>query len=62
MGILSNLTKAVVNVAVSPVALVVDIATLPASACDLKGPFDRTANCFKRAGRCVEAAAEPDRD
>ena len=62
MGILSNLTKAALNVAVSPVALVVDLATLPASACDLSGPFDRTAGCLKRAGKCVEAAVEPDSD
>ena len=62
MGILSNLTKAALNVAVSPVALVVDLATLPASSLDLKGPFDRTADCLKRAGKCVEAAVEPDRD
>lgn len=62
MGILSNLTKAALNVAVSPVALVVDIATLPSSALEIKGPFDRTANCLKRAGRCIEAATEPDND
>lgn len=49
MSILGNLTKAALNVVAAPVALVVDVATLPSSAYDLKGPFDRTGNCLKRA-------------
>ena len=59
MSILGNLAKAALNVAATPVALAVDLATLPASSMDLrKGPFDRTAKCLRRAGEATEDALE----
>ena len=54
-GILQNLTKAVVEVALTPVALVVDVVTLPASA--ERGddhPFGRTAKLLNSAGKNIE--------
>jgi len=58
---LTNVTKAVVAVAVSPMALAVDIVTLPASADDFnKGPFDRTGKLLSTAGECISKAVEPD--
>lgn len=60
-GTLTNLTKAAVAVAVSPVALAVDIVTLPASAESVnRGAFDRTAKCFKQAGKALDAAVAPE--
>lgn len=56
-GLLSGLTKAAVSVALTPVALVVDVVTLPASAEDYrKGPFDNTAALLKNAGKQVGEA------
>ncbi len=57
ISLLTNLTKAAVAVAVTPVAVVADILTLPASAEKINGgPFDKTAatinmatDAFKRA-------------
>jgi len=57
-----NLLKAVVAVAASPVALVVDIVTLPESSCDInKGAFDRTSALLKAAGDNVMKAVDGDR-
>lgn len=56
-GIIGNLTKAAVAVVLSPVAVVVDIVTLPASAEDpRRGPFDRTAGLLDAAGEAVTKA------
>ena len=58
-GILGNLTKAVVAVALTPVAVAVDIVTLPASA--ERGedhPFGRTAALLDSAGKSVSKAIE----
>jgi hypothetical protein len=52
--------KAVVAVAVSPVALVVDIVTLPASAFDNKDAFHRTGALLKSAGDNVMKAVNDD--
>lgn len=58
-SMLSKLTKATVAVALSPVALVVEIVTLPASSCDYtRGPFDRTAKLLDSAGRNVVKAVK----
>jgi hypothetical protein len=58
---LGNLAKAAVSVAVAPVALAVDIVTLPASAEDPhRGAFDRTAALLDNAGDCVKAAVTPE--
>lgn len=54
---ITNLAKAAVAAAVTPVALVADIATLPASADDWNaGPFDKTSACLKAAGKAVDDA------
>lgn len=58
-SLLSNLTKAAVSVALSPVALAVDIVTLPASAEDPKrGAFDRTAKLLDAAGSAIVKATK----
>ena len=58
---LFELVKAAAAVALSPVALVADIVTLPASSCDYtRGPFDRTAKLLDAAGKNVSKAVKPD--
>jgi hypothetical protein len=58
---LTNVVKAGVAVAVSPIALAADIVTLPGSACDPNaGPFDRTGKMLNAAGRCITEAIKPD--
>lgn len=60
LKILTHLTKAAVCVAVAPVALVADLATLPESAMHpTKGPFSRTGQLLGAAGRNVKEAVEP---
>ena len=52
---LGNLFKAAVAVVAAPVALVVDIVTLPASAeHPTRGAFDRTAAMLDAAGENVK--------
>ena len=51
--IIEKLSKALVAVVVAPAALVADLATLPSSAHDGRGPFDRTAMMLKAAGKNV---------
>lgn len=65
MGIfasLTNVAKAGIAVAVSPVALVADIVTLPASAYDNKDPFHRTGRMFGAAAKCINEAVAPQKD
>ncbi|MFA5897814.1 MAG: hypothetical protein WC829_01745 [Hyphomicrobium sp.] len=58
---IGNLLKAAVAVAVTPVALVVDFVTLPASADDpSRGPFDRTAKMLEAVGENVTEAIAKD--
>ncbi len=57
---LLNLLKATVSVALTPVTLVADILTLPASALDGDGPFDRTAAMLKTAQECVKETVAPE--
>ena len=57
---LLNLMKATVSVALTPVTVVADILTLPASALDGDGPFDRTAAMLKTAQECVNEAVTPE--
>lgn len=52
-SLLTNLTKAVVAVAVSPVALVVDVVKLPVTAFDDKSPFENTEKVLSLAGKSV---------
>lgn len=58
-NMLTKLTKAAVAVTLAPVALVVDIVTLPASAESLtRGPFDRTAKLLESAAKNVSESIE----
>lgn len=53
----TKLFKATIAVALSPVALVVDVVTLPASAEKRgAGPFDRTSDLLKTAGKNIKDA------
>jgi hypothetical protein len=59
--ILGNLTKAAVAVALTPIALVVDIVTLPASA--YRGdvhPFGHTVDLLNEAGKSANKAIDSD--
>lgn len=61
LSLLTNLTKAAVAVVISPVAVVADVLTLPASSIDPhRGPFDRTAAVLEAAGRCFSEAVKPE--
>ena len=56
---LGNLIKAAVAVAAAPVALVVDIVTLPASAeHPTRGAFDRTTAMLDAAGDNMKQAVK----
>lgn len=60
-SMLTNLTKAAVAVVVTPVAVIADVVTLPASADDFNaGPFDKTAACLKAAGKAFNEAVKPE--
>lgn len=60
-GLLQGLTKAVVAVAVTPVALTVDVVTMPAKILS-DDPntkmFGATGACFKEAERGVKEASK----
>lgn len=57
---LSNLAKAAVATVLTPVAVVADVLTLPASSMDPhRGPFDRTEAMLKSAGECFQEAIKP---
>ena len=60
-GILGNLTKAAVAVALSPVALAVDVVTLPASADNGDSPFKRTEKLLGAAGENIVEATKIDK-
>lgn len=63
LGLLTNLTKAAVAVVATPVALVADVLTLPASSMDpYRGPFERTARTLKQAGDAFDEAVTPGKD
>jgi hypothetical protein len=56
-GMLEKLTKATVAVALTPIAVVVDVVSLPATSMDLKrGAFDNTEKLLKSAAQNVEDA------
>lgn len=62
-NMLTNLTKAAAAVVVSPLALVADLATLPASAEDPhRGAFDRTGAMLDAAGDAIAEAVKPTRE
>jgi hypothetical protein len=56
--LLSNLTKAAVNVAISPVALAVDLVTLPLSAENGDDAFERTSDRLAAAGKNIKKALD----
>lgn len=58
---LGNLTKAVVSVAVAPVAIVADAVMLIPDACDGEDAFTRTGALLKNAGKCVTEAVKPEK-
>jgi hypothetical protein len=63
VNVLVNVTKAAVATIATPVALVADVLTLPASSMDpYRGPFDRTSAQLRRVGECMDAATKPERD
>lgn len=57
-----NLIKATVSAAITPVAVVADVLTLPASAYNNKAPFAKTEALLSITNRCVQAALEPTGD
>lgn len=59
-GIMLNLSKAALALAVSPLDALADIATLPASAESSHAPFARTARRLEQAGRAFDAACDPE--
>jgi len=62
-GVLESLAKAAVATVATPVALVVDVVTLPDSAMDLnKGPFDRTGKMLDAIGENLSNAVEPKKE
>lgn len=62
-GIFEDLTKAAVATVVTPVALVADVLTLPASAMDPnRGAFDRTEAMLDAVGDNLNKAVTPRKD
>lgn len=59
-GILFNLSKAALAVAVTPLDALVDVVTLPASAEGNTPPFARTSRRLEQAGRAFDAACDPE--
>lgn len=58
-----NLFKAAVATVATPVALVADVVTLPASALDhRKNPFERTESMIKAVSDNVVKAVDPKED
>lgn len=63
LNLLSNLAKAAVAVAVTPVAIVADVLTLPESSCDPhRGAFDKTAKTLNQAAEAFNEAVKPAKD
>lgn len=62
-SMLTNLAKAAVSVVAAPVALVVDVVTLPACAYSDsdRGPFGRTGAMLDSAGDALKEAVKVDR-
>lgn len=57
-SILSNLAKAAVAVAVTPVTLAVDIVSLPGTAYGDGEPFEHTAKALGQASKAFDAAVD----
>ena len=57
----SNLAKAAVAVVVTPVALVVDVVSLPSTSESGKPAFGKTSAMLSAAGAAISEALEPAR-
>lgn len=57
-SMLTNIAKAAVSVVAAPVALVVDVITLPSTAMEGKDPFARTGAILNSAGNAINAAVK----
>lgn len=55
----NNLLKAAVAVMVTPVTLIADVVTLPSSAYNNRGPFDRTVRKLQQSSAALDAALQP---
>lgn len=62
LGLFKNLTKAALNVAVTPVAIVTDVVKLPVTAFEDRSPFEQTSKRLKDANECLDAALDPKED
>lgn len=60
LNCLTNVVKAGVAVAASPVAAVADVLTLPSTAYDGKPAFGKTAAMLNAAGKCMTEATRAD--
>ena len=58
-NLITNLAKAAVAVAATPIALVADVLTLPASATNNDDPFGLTEATVKAAKDAFDAAVKP---
>lgn len=58
-GMFESLAKAAVGVVTVPVNLVVDVVTLPSTAFDGKGPFDRTGGAIGDVVQNLKDATTP---
>lgn len=61
-GIFENMTKAALNIATTPVALVVDIVKLPVTAVVDDNPFKNTTKRLSDANTCLNRALDPNKD
>jgi hypothetical protein len=64
-GMLKNLTKAAVAVAITPVTLAADVVMAIPDASDVdpnKPVFGRTTKMLKAAGMALDEAVKPERD
>ena len=64
LNTLTNLTKAAVSVALTPVTVVVDTLMIPGDACDMSdpAPYGRTGRLLSNAAECVKQAVQPERE
>lgn len=60
--IFKNLTKAALNVAVTPIAIVTDVVKFPVTAFEGRTPFESTEKRLSDAGKCLDAALDPKKD
>ena len=58
-GLIENLAKAAVSVAVTPITAAADLVMLPKDAVDRGDVFHRTTDSLKNAGECLKEATKP---